>query len=282
MKRRLLLLGLPALACIAGAQTPVIPDSAYRRGMPEVLTQAPPPPPAASFDRRAFAAAYARAGRPTIALLWNRAFTDLLQQDSASQIRIDTTRAGVGTQETAAMPGYLATQRAGVAAVSTTITAAEVKSNQPVRSAPVERVDLELRSAFVQTLAGSGVRLVDRNVVMRTTAAKTKGPLDSQQVETNALGKHAALLMEVLNTPDPASPTGWATYVSIKRLDTGVVLTEGYMTGQQPEQPKGPTRFEADPRGGFREVVAPVPVRTVTDVGRLIAEQTLTRMAGAF
>jgi hypothetical protein len=276
MKRPILSLGLTVLALSASAQSPVIPESAYRKGMPDVIT----PPPVVvntgpNFNRSGFSSAYVRAGRPTIAVLWNREFTDLLQQGSASQVSIDTVRAGVSSAEAVRLPGY-ATAQAG----NTTITAQEVKTQQGQRSGPVERVDLQMRSAFMQTITSSGVRLVDRNVVMRTTAAKQKGAgLDSQQVETEALTQHARLLMEVLNTRDAASPTGWATYVSIKRLADGVVLAEGYMDGRLPEDaPKAAPRFEADPRGGFREIVKPV---TVGDTGKLVAEQTLARLGEA-
>jgi hypothetical protein len=177
------------------------------------------------------------------------------------------------------MPGYAATQVTGAQLGNTTITAQDVKTQQALRSGPVERVDLQMRSSFMQTITSSGVNLVDRNVVMRTTAAKG-GSLDSQQVETTALSKHATLLMEVLNTRDAASPTGWATYVSIKRLDNGIVLAEGYMDGSPPEgTPKPPPRFEADPRGGFREIATP-PLK-VGEVGKLVAEQTLARLGDA-
>ncbi len=282
MKRRLMLLGVPLLAVAAVAQTPAIPESAYRRGMPEVLTPAPAPVPAAAhpdFNRAAFRSAYARAGRPTIAVLWNREFTDMLQQGTVSQVSIDTMRAGAASRDTVRLPGYTGTEAAGIAASRTTITAGDVKTEQARRAAPIERTDLEMRSAFMQTITATGVRLVDRNVVMRTTAAARKGALDNQQVETQALSRHAKLVMEVLNTPDPAAATGWSTYVSIKRLSDGVVLAEGYMNGQEPEgTPRPEPRFEADPNGGFREVVK---TRTVSDVGRLVAEQTLARLAGA-
>jgi hypothetical protein len=281
MKRPALFLGLAVLAAAAFAQTPVIPESAYRKGMPDTIT---PPPVAVTtgpvFNRSSFSSAYARAGRPTIAVLWNREFTDMLQQGSASQVSIDTLRAGVSSAEAVRVPGYAAAQVSGAVVGNTTITSQEVRSQQAQRSGPVERVDLQMRSAFMQTITSSGVQLVDRNVVMRTTAAKQKGGgLDSQQVETDALTKHARLLMEVLNTRDNASPTGWATYVSIKRLADGVVLAEGYMDGRLPEDaPKPAPRFEADPRGGFREIVKPV---TVGDTGKLVAEQTLARLGEA-
>lgn len=277
MKPRYFLLGLSAFAVAAAAQTPSIPPSAYRSGMPEVLSPEPTRGAAPLFDAAAFRAAYARAGRPTIAVLWNREFTDMLQQGTATRATIDTVHAGAGTAAAVGGPGYRAAEVTGASAGSTTITVGEVRSQQAHRSRPVERVDLEMRSAFIQAITGAGVRLVDRNVVMRTTAAKRKGTHDSQQVETDALVKHARLIMEVLNTRDGSSPTGWATFVSIKRLSDGVVLAEGYMNGEHPkDQPRPTPRFEADPNGGFREVAA-----SVSDVGRLAAEQTLARLAGA-
>lgn len=281
MKRPLLSLGLAALAASALAQAPAIPESAYRKGMPDTLT----PPPVAvttgpTLNRANFSAAYARAGRPAIAVLWNREFSDTLQQHSASQVSIDTLRAGVSSAEAVRVPGYAAAQVSGAVVGNTTITSQEVKTQQAQRTGPVELVDLQMRSAFMQTITSAGVRLVDRNVVMRTTAAKQKGGgLDSQQVETDALTRHATLLMEVLNTRDAASPTGWATYVSIKRLADGIVLAEGYMNARPPEDaPRPAPRFEADPRGGFREVVKPV---SVGDAGKLVAEQTLARLGEA-
>lgn len=281
MKRPLLSLGLAALAASALAQAPAIPESAYRKGMPDTLT----PPPVAvttgpTLNRAGFSAAYARAGRPSIAVLWNREFSDTLQQHSASQVSIDTLRAGVSSAEAVRVPGYTAAQVSGAVVGNTTITSQEVKTQQAQRAGPVELVDLQMRSAFMQTITSAGVRLVDRNVVMRTTAAKQKGGgLDSQQVETDALTRHATLLMEVLNTRDAASPTGWATYVSIKRLADGIVLAEGYMNARPPEDaPRPAPRFEADPRGGFREVVKPV---SVGDAGKLVAEQTLARLGEA-
>lgn len=284
MPRMFVIAAAATLAVAAQAQTPPnIPASAYRAGQPDVLTPPPPPPSdQPAFNRAAFSAAYAKAGRPTLAVLWNREFTDMLQQSSASQISVDSMRASVGTAEAVRVPGYGAAEVRGATVGNTTITVQDSKTVQGQRTGPVERVDLQMRASFMQTMASAGVKLVDRNVVMRTTAASVKpkgGDLDTQQIETDALSKHAKLLMEVLNTRDASSPTGWATYVSIKRLADGVVLAEGYMNGRPPEDAPKPTpKFEADPRGGFREVVQPLKIG---DVGRLVGEQTLARLGEA-
>jgi hypothetical protein len=173
MKHRVALLGPSLVAAVATAQVPNIPDSAYRRDLPMVLTPAPASPsPAPQFNREAFAAAYARAGRPAIALLWNREFTDLLQQGMAYQLSIDSVHAAAGSREAVRADGYQAAGAQGAMASSTTVTQREVRSGQGLRSGPAERIDLEMRSGFVQAITGAGVRLVDRNVVMRTTAAR--------------------------------------------------------------------------------------------------------------
>lgn len=273
---------IPALLLVAAgsalAQAPAIPDSAYRKDQAEVLAAPPSASGQPTYDRAGFTAAYAKAKRPTVAVLWNRSFSDMLEQETASQIRIDQSQAGVATREVGAVPGYAAGIATGAAVANTTITARDTKTQQATRKGPVERVDLQMRSSFLQTMASAGVRTVDRNLVMRTMAAGRKeGNHDKQEVETAALLKHASLLMEVLNTRDNASPTGWATYVSVKRLSDGVVLTEGYFDGK-PEDgaPRQTPKFEANPRGGFREM-AP----KIGEVGRLIAEQTLARLGEA-
>lgn len=296
-------LSLAALA--VQAQAPVIPESAYRGGQPEVLTRAPAPGAGGPvFSSAAFSAAYAKAGKPAMAVLWNREFSDMLQQSTAQTLTVDQSAAAVtraqsgrvsgfsGDRTTVGGPGFVATEtnagsatfaageRRSAAVANTTVTLADTKTTQAQRNGPVERVDLQMRSSFLQTIVASGVRLVDRNVIMRTTAAAQKGGnLDTQQIETEAISKHAAMLMEILNTRDAQSPTGWSTYVSVKRLKDGMIVMEGYLDGQVPEgSPKPAAKFEADPRGGFRQVFEPVKVG---DVGKRVAEQTLARLGEA-
>jgi len=282
MNRRMVFTLFLLTAVPAAAQTPNIPDSAYRKGQAEVLTPAPNPNDGPIFDAALFRAAYAKAKQPTVAVLWNREFSDMLEQGSATQLNIDSRRAGVVAREVAVMPGYAVGQAAGASVANTTISTQESKTEQARRRGPTERVNLQMRSSFLQTVSSAGVRMVDRNVVMRTTAAGRRekdkdSKLDSQDVETGALAKHATLLMEVLNTPDAASPTGWATHVSIKRLADGAIVMEGYFDGKPQEGALRATpRFEADPRGGFRES-AP----KIADVGRLVAEQMLARLGEA-
>jgi hypothetical protein len=289
MLRGLLASPVAALALTAHAQAPQalhIPANAYRSQQPEVLAPVAVADPAQTplFQRAAFSAAYGRAGQPTIAVLWNREFTDMLQQSSAAQLQVETVRSNAATAQVDRVDAHRSmhgsAQMQGAAVSSSTLTAQTLRSTQAARSGPAERMDLEMRAAFMQTMASAGVRLVDRNVVMRTTAARQGGrEHDSQHVETEALTRHARLLMEILNTRDDRSPTGWSMYVSIKRLADGVVLSEGFLDGKVPaDAPKPAPRFEADPRGGFREILPP---NTTADVARRQAEQTLARLGQA-
>ncbi|QIL72081.1 hypothetical protein G7048_17980 [Diaphorobacter sp. HDW4B] len=247
----------------------------YRDGQPEVL---PAPLPVRSPDaqpvlqRSAFSQAYARAGRPTIAVYWNRQLAELMEPTDIVQTHIETidTRSGDGKRADEEDTRNI------------TVTSQRLQRTEQRRSKLPEHLDLQLRSAFMQSMTSAGVRLVDRNVVIRTTSAQRKGPASArhgQHVESEALLQHAKLLMEVLHMPDAASPRGWSVHVSIKRMDDGVLLTEGYMDTRPPERASNePRRFEADPNGGFREVL---PSNTISDIGRRIGEQTLARLGEA-
>ena len=46
----------------------------------------------------------------SLAVLWNREFTDMLQQGSASQLSVDTVRASAGSAEAVRVPGYSAAE----------------------------------------------------------------------------------------------------------------------------------------------------------------------------
>ena len=287
----------------------VIPESAYRKDQQPVLT--PPQhvvvqPQAAIwvepplFSQAQFSMAYAKAGKPTMVVLWNRELTDMLEQSSTSYIAVDSS---FNRQSSAGSVSGSA---------NTTISAGQQRTQEiQQREIPIERINLQLRASFLQTLSASGVRLVDRNLVMRKTATadkaaaakasnkskdKTTAALDNQTVEMDAFAKHAKLLMEVLNTPDPASPSGWSTYVSIKNLTDGVILMEGYSSGKPPTpppaapvstEPPKPIRYEADPKGGYRPVyAAPTAILqpkalTVQDLGKRIGEETLGKMTSA-
>ena len=267
---------LLALLCGSGGaqvSAPAIADGAYRPGMPDVIGRAAPAQ-LPGFNVAAFSAAYASAGKPAVAVLWNRQLSDVLEQGSSSALTIDSAAIGAAQVDGGSIIG--ASER------RTTLTAQDSKSRQPERAQPAEHRDLQMRSAFMQAMVRAGVHLVDRNVVMRTRAAAQKGqPHDEQQIETEALAQHAKLLMEVLNTPDPDSPTGWATYVSVKRIADGVLMAEGYIDGKAAPVPPPPKRFVADPNGGFKEAHAEKVVPSMSDAGKRAAEMAMQNLQQA-
>jgi hypothetical protein len=250
-----------------------LPASAYRGGMPPVIEQDAPAPDN-NFNSAAFSRAYVRAGRPAIAVLWNRELSDMLEQSTAQVKREEHE-----VEEKSAFSQNPNFGREKFSQRESSVTTlGEVKSQQAARNSPAESVDLQMRTSFVNAIASRGVVLVDRNLVMRTLGLKKASP-DSQRVEAEALSKHAQLLLEVLNTPDAGSSTGWATQFTIKRFSDGAILATGYVDGRQAAP--SPKRFQADPNGGgFREVAA-ASTLLPADLGRLAAEQTLAQLGEA-
>jgi hypothetical protein len=276
MRKSLLALSLGIALPAAWAQPA---GALYRSGMPEVLAPAPAPaaPADPAFHAGAFASAYARAGRPAIAVLWNREFSDMLEQGSLRVLRTDVESGAAAGSVATRTPGTRTALAAAESRTTAVTTLGDVRTQQEQRAAPVESTDLQMRTAFLNAMTSRGVNLVDRNTVMRTTSRNRKGA-DAQHVETEALARHARLLMEVLNTPDAASPTGWATHVTIKRFSDGRILASGYIDGKGFNA--GPVRFEADPNGGgFREVT-PAAAQP-SDLGRMAAEHALARLGQA-
>ncbi len=277
-----------------------IPDSAYRKDQGAVLTPPPPVPAAQSasflvdppiYNQAQFGTAYTRAGRPSMVVFWNRELTDTLEQTSNAYLSVDRSVNRNSTPD-------------GVSGSSNvTLSSGVNKSQEARRDNPEERINFQLRASFVQALRNAGVRIVDRNLAMRKTASDAKSAasakkanvdLDVQGVEMSAMSKYANYLLEVQNTPDKASPSGWSTLVSIKNLSDGTVVMEGYFNGQRstPERPvpqAQPTgRYEPDPKGGgYRLVVdAPPPMPqykplTTQDLGRRIGEETLSKLTQA-
>ncbi|MDB5798251.1 MAG: hypothetical protein JWP36_2153 [Paucimonas sp.] len=228
-----------------------------------------------SFDQGAFNRAYARKKKPKVAVLWNREFTDVLEQSQARQIKIETDGHALTTRNDSGYGRSVRTQDSR----STVITSQDTRETQQRRSGPSDRVELQMRSAFIQTLSSAGLRLVDRNVTMRVAATRKKeGSTDSQRLEAESLSRAAEILMEVLCTPDTSAPLGWSIFLSAKRLGDGVILTEGYLEGTPPAP--GEKRYVADPRGDFREVME-TKVLTPRTLGQQAAEQALRQLTEA-
>lgn len=268
---------IPALAVLAVAGA--LPAHAqYREGMPETLTPAPRAAPAATAAATAssFRAAYEKAGRPRIAVFWNRDLDDRLSTDydRVLQATHDSSRVAA----VAVAPHGGAVVAAEETSATTTVRAGERATDvRGARQVLPERTDWPVAAAFNGQLQSAGVRLVDRALAMRALAAASNADerRDVQTVELKALQDKADLLVEILQTPDGDAPLGVMFRIDVKSIATGEILASVASDGKPPKA--GPGRFVAGAGGFVRE--APRE-STPADIGQVLANATMTALAG--
>jgi len=258
-------LAVALLAVSAAAQE-------YRQGMPEVLS-APPPPAGAgqvnAASASAFRSAYARHKSPRMVIFWNRQLTDSLSTSYEDWSRytleegrtVDRTRYDDGST-TVAGRSLEAEYRSG-----RTATAAD-----GARSAGLaERADWRAAQGFNRTMLSGGARLIDRTLIVRSTAlAKGVDRSDAQSVEMSALIGKADLLVEVLQTPDDGAPSGFTFKVDVKDIRSGTLLATVVTQGNPPSA--GPGRFVAGANGYQR--ARPLPP-SIDQVGARVATEVM-------
>lgn len=255
------LTGLLVLACSTHAQVVVTPPvesraptpaQLLRPDQPEVLAPPKAAQAAQSLDVARFKRAYAAAGRPKVALFWNRELTDRLALD-----KVELERGAAWESET-----RTPAQRERQAEWST--ERRTLLEGQAAREAPAEEREWRMRSAYVNALLASGVQLLDRNLIMRSQALKTRdAAADPQRVETAAIRSGARWLLEVLLTPG-ADGSGVVIASRLKNVQDGSVMAETLYDGAaeaitaQTAAGKA-RRYAADPvRGGYQPVREPV------------------------
>lgn len=262
------------LTCLASASAA---PAQYRSDMPLVLT--PPaaarPTAADSVAIAAFRAAYASAGRPRVALLWNRELTDRVATQYDDVVHVERHAGSAGVAEVSRdgravgrvdRADSVATLRAGVR---------EVDPERLRSSVVKESTEWALKAAFLSRLQEAGVRLVDRNVAMRGRAAASPASAraDRQTFEMEALADKADLVMDVLQTPDPDTPLGATVRVETKSVATGAILVNLADGGASATPQRG--RFVAGANGFVHE--AP-KAPTASEVGEILANRLLNAL----
>ncbi|PXA93109.1 hypothetical protein DMC47_22710 [Nostoc sp. 3335mG] len=181
-------------------------EPATRSGQPPTLDA---PPPAIDPDRMAtdrFAAAYARAGRPRIAILWNRELTADIDtgREAVSTLRVDGRSSANGeTRETLRRRGSQTTANADAdhhvdAELRTTTRALDSGARQ---AAADEGADFDMERGLNDALAAAGVRLIDRTSILRTAALSGETG-NIQALETRALLGKTDWTLEVVAMDD--------------------------------------------------------------------------------
>lgn len=165
-----------------GQQPATAAPGAMRPGQPMTMEASPPPPDAERGTRDRFAAAYARAGRPRIAILWNRELT----------AEVETGREDVSTLSVEREPGRLDAELRS--------TTRALDSGARVAAAD-EGADFDMERGLNDALAAGGARLIDRTAILRT-AALGADTTNLQTVETRALLGKTDWTLEVVAMTD--------------------------------------------------------------------------------
>lgn len=201
----------------------------------------------------AFSSAYVRAGKPRVALFWNRELNDRLSRGTREVLRAEVDASRDGRSLTASVSRGTETE------------------GDTLRRTTLDERDLWLVEAeFVRVFLEAGTTVVDRAAIMRLAAARDRGSADAQQVEMAALKGHADLFLEVLLTGDPSAPLGWGFRCNLKDVKSGRLVSTQYLTALPSLPAPGAASFRARD-GGYERVAAPPPRITVRDVGVTLA-----------
>jgi hypothetical protein len=241
----------------------------YRDGMPGVNAAPPPANPDVGnhATSASFSAWYAKAGRPSMLLFWNRELTDDATTEYESRV---TTSTGAAV---ASVSGGGVTYAEG-ALVSET-TAGQRRLTETQYSNLGGAYSQALESAYLGALLNAGVKVIDREAMMRTVSRREdrENRLDKQWLETLALEQGIKYLIEVLPNASPRSPTGMSFTIKVTHLPTSTVKAQFVTSG---DPPVGPTRIMAGPNGLERR--APEGRRTDELVGAQLAFDTMNRL----
>ncbi len=225
-----------------------------------------------------FNSGYSAAGKPRLALFWNREFSDRLSQWAAM-------RRAVASGSTSIQGPLFG--RANAAEIDKTETAqTEILLQDQVRvGLGSEMTNMVFESAYTEPLTRAGAIFIDRSTIMRLTqshAGKTKGVgyrPDKQIVETDALIGYADMIAEVLMTPDTfgGSPLGIAFQVNVTDIRTGQRVLSFVSQGvyEDPEEAKRrPKKYKATSAGFVPEVDIPDPQK----VAKRLALETMLHL----
>ena len=273
MRKVLIVSGCALLACAVPA------DAQYREGIPNTLSPPPAGPDPRMLVSDAFRATYASRSSPRVVLLWNRAFSDEVASTYEDRTRItarNLEKESEIEEESASDLGSSKLRernQLGKSVVDIVSGAKRVESKRPSLS---ERSDWRVEQAFRSMLIQNGMNFADRSILMRTTAArKSVGNMPNvQEVEAQALMEKANLILEVLQTEDPAAPMGLSFRIDVKDLRSGNVLANIISTGRP--MPRAHGGFVATNRGFRRPGPAPVTLETL---GQQLAVETMAALA---
>lgn len=276
--------GLAFALLLAAGPAPA--QSQFRESQPPVLEQ---PAPAPVPDRSkeivgAFQSAYRAAGAPRIALFWNVVLTDQVAEGTVSSSRIRGDKTATVSRLEQSTAGEAGTSRLvdgdDRRTMDVTVNRTSRTTDSSKRGMPfAERDGWLLETAFTRSLIEGGAELIDRNLMLRITAAalESEKDRDVRTIESKALVGKADVLLEVLMTRDTDSPLGWGFRCTLREISSGR-LRGSFYSKAIPELPKPAVQFQATSTGFQR--VETRPVVTVDVVGHQLALDAMDQLKG--
>jgi hypothetical protein len=261
-------------------------------------------------DRRAtiaaFNAAYLRAGEPSIAIFWNRAFDDQLSQWEADYRRSITGEASARGNEIfeqqggeggkndslgSAVQSLSTIQPSGEALGSyeknvsggSRILASEYHESrrQQGRVGLSEATEFEFSSGFLRPFLENQVKVLDRQAIMRLVerdSAKEAGSemiADYQKIETDALVGYADYVGEILFSPDSTSDLGMNFLISVKEVGTGRVVAKFRSSSKVPQNKRVKVPRYVATSNGFAIAEQPISAIPPLHMGEQLAHETM-------
>tara|TARA_R110002051_G_scaffold273597_1_gene334230 strand:+ start:5519 stop:6379 length:861 start_codon:yes stop_codon:yes gene_type:complete len=211
-----------------------------------------PPPPVSkpgyaaeiASIKTTFRQNYQMAGRPRLAIFWNRNLDDQLSQWYTQSRNIDTREHLYGE-------GFSATQRR-----------LDVEGRFDDRPDTGELASFEFGAGFTRTLLNAGVEIVDRDTIMRLTHRDVEAiaeniiVADYQQVEIDALVDYADYLAEVIYSPESDDDAPFSVMITIKEVRTGRMVSMFRSRNTSLPQPSLKYEWVATESGYARQAVA--------------------------
>lgn len=210
--------------------------------------------------RESFGQAYAKASRPRMAVWFNRTLSDRVEE------WVTPVRA----------KGALVNSKGEVQQLEASLQFRD--PNHTVRDMPGEDWVWAFEDGFDRPLLDQGVKLVDRAMILRLTAAANGADPDKtvalKKVEVDALKGHADLMIELLIKRAPDSKSGYNYQARVVQVADGRILAVVNAPDLETSVKAG--RFEATDKGYERPQAGKAVA--VNDVAGQLADEVMRRL----
>ncbi len=235
--------------------------------------------PTTGFDESAvssFASAYRKAGKPRLAVYFNRELSDEVREKVISDrqvwehnTHIQGSRSGKPAAELNINSKSSSYEEYGVGVTG-------------LRDDPSESWKWEFEDNVTQALLSASANVVDRSTILRQTSANRGntagygGNISTNINEMRALDKYADILIELLVVPSSNSRVGYNFKATAKYIKTGRVVGSAFVDGRSNPNPVK-TSFVATDSGYSKETTQEIP--SISDLSRVLSQKLMRVMS---